>query len=111
MPVELRKLVTYAGEVRSEDGSVVGLLQQLPAAVVGPAEEIEQASALIHTLRQLDKYDEGRQSHCLTIQFSINAAPAPDEFVVALSASIAEWPHHRVGARHRVPEELDSTHG
>ncbi len=112
------------------------------AAIVGTSGEVEHASALIHTLRfgnhyrkavgaksylaftntrggpntpvvipLMDKLDEGRRSHYLTIQFSILDAPAPDEIVVALGASIGGRPHHRIGNRYLDLEELGSTQG
>ena len=59
----------------------------------------------------MDKHDEGRRSHYLTIQFSINDAPAPDEVVVALGASIGGRPHHRIGDRYKDLEELGSNRG
>ncbi|WGD29238.1 amino acid synthesis family protein [Ancylobacter sp. WKF20] len=59
----------------------------------------------------MDKLDEGRRSHYLTIQFSILDAPAPDEIVVALGASIGGRPHHRIGNRYLDLEELGSTQG
>ncbi|MBS9477510.1 amino acid synthesis family protein [Ancylobacter radicis] len=59
----------------------------------------------------MDKLDEGRRSHYLTIQFSINDAPAPDEIVVALGASIGGRPHHRIGDRYQDLQELGSTQG
>ncbi|MCP9318200.1 amino acid synthesis family protein [Acetobacter persici] len=59
----------------------------------------------------MDKNDEGRRSHYLTIQFSINDAPAPDEIVVALGASIGGRPHHRIGNRYQDLAELGDTQG
>lgn len=50
--------------------------------------------------------DEGMRSHYLTIQFSIADAPAPDEIVVALGASTAGRPHHRIGDRYQDLREL-----
>src|ERR1044072_2658039 len=44
----------------------------------------------------MDKNDEGRRSHYLTIQCAIPDAPAADEIVVALGASIGGRPHHRI---------------
>ena len=44
----------------------------------------------------MDKNDEGRRSHYLTIQFAIPDAPAADEIVVALGASIGGRPHLRI---------------
>ena len=59
----------------------------------------------------MDKNDEGRRSHYLTIHFSINDSPAPDEIVVALGASIGGRPHHRIGDRYQDLQELGDTHG
>src|ERR1044072_1107912 len=49
----------------------------------------------------MDKNDEGRRSHYLTIQCAIPDAPAADELVVALGASIGGRPHHRIGDRYQ----------
>lgn len=57
----------------------------------------------------MDKLDEGRRSHYLTIQFSILDAPAPDEIVVALGGSIGGRPHHRIGDRYQDLKELGAT--
>ncbi len=57
----------------------------------------------------MDKLDEGRRSHYLTIQFSILDAPAPDEIVVALGASIGGRPHHRIGDRYQDLKDLGGT--
>ena len=54
----------------------------------------------------MHKMDEGMRSHYLTIQFSIMDAPAPDEIVVALGASIGGRPHHRIGDRYKDLAEL-----
>jgi hypothetical protein len=54
----------------------------------------------------MHKHDAGKRSHYLTIQFSISDAPAPDEIVVALGASIGGRPHHRIGDRYQDMEEL-----
>lgn len=54
----------------------------------------------------MHKADEGMRSHYLTIQFSIVDAPAPDEIVVALGASIGGRPHHRIGDRYQDHKEL-----
>jgi hypothetical protein len=56
----------------------------------------------------MHKADEGMRSHYLTIQFSINDAPAPDEIVVALGASIGGRPHHRIGDRYQDLKDLGS---
>lgn len=57
----------------------------------------------------MHKLDEGKRSHYLTIQFSINDAPAPDEVVVALGGSIGGRPHHRIGDRYQDQKELGGT--
>ncbi len=57
----------------------------------------------------MHKADEGMRSHYLTIQFSVADAPAPDEVVVALGASIGGRPHHRIGDRRKDLAELGST--
>ena len=54
----------------------------------------------------MHKQDEGMRSHYLTVQFSILDAPAPDEIVVALGASIGGRPHHRIGDRYQDMKEL-----
>jgi hypothetical protein len=54
----------------------------------------------------MHKHDEGMRSHYLTVQFSIADAPAPDEIVVALGASISGRPHHRIGDRYQDLKEL-----
>jgi hypothetical protein len=57
----------------------------------------------------MHKGDEGMRSHYLTVQFSILDAPAPDEIVVALGASIGGRPHHRIGDRYQDLKELGGT--
>lgn len=54
----------------------------------------------------MHKHDEGMRSHYLTIQFSISDAPAHDEIVVALGASIGGRPHHRIGDRYQDLKDL-----
>lgn len=54
----------------------------------------------------MDKNDEGRRSHYLTIQCAVPDAPAADEIVVALGASIGGRPHHRIGDRYQDLKEL-----
>ncbi len=56
----------------------------------------------------MHKEDEGMRSHYLTIQFSIVDAPAPDEIVVALGASIGGRPHHRIGDRYQDIKEMNA---
>ncbi|MEW6438832.1 MAG: amino acid synthesis family protein [Pseudomonadota bacterium] len=57
----------------------------------------------------MHKADEGFRSHYLTVQFSILDAPADDEIVVALGASIGGRPHHRIGDRYQDLAELGGT--
>ena len=59
----------------------------------------------------MDKSDEGRRSHYLTVHFAIPDAPAPDEIAVALGASIGGRPHHRIGDRYQDLKELGDLHG
>jgi Amino acid synthesis len=54
----------------------------------------------------MDKNDAGRRSHYLTIQYAIPDAPAADEIVVALGASVGGRPHHRIGDRYQDLEDL-----
>jgi hypothetical protein len=58
----------------------------------------------------MHKADAGMRSHYLTVNFSIADAPAHDEIVVALGASIGGRPHHRIGDRYQDLKELGSTH-
>jgi hypothetical protein len=57
----------------------------------------------------MHKADEGMRSHYLTLQFAIADAPAHDEIVVALGASIGGRPHHRIGDRYQDLKELGGT--
>lgn len=63
------------------------------------------ANAPLH-IPLMDKNDGGRRSHYLTIQLSVADAPAPDEIVVALGASIGGRPHHRIGDRYQDLKDL-----
>ena len=54
----------------------------------------------------MDKNDEGRRSHYLTIQTAIPDAPAADEILIALGASVGGRPHHRIGDRYQDLKEL-----
>jgi hypothetical protein len=54
----------------------------------------------------MDKNDEGRRPHYLTIQTAIADAPAADEILVALGASVGGRPHHRIGDRYQDLEDL-----
>ena len=54
----------------------------------------------------MDKNDEGRRSHYLTIQTAVPDAPAADEILVALGASVGGRPHHRIGDRYQDLKDL-----
>jgi hypothetical protein len=54
----------------------------------------------------MDKNDEGRRSHYLTIQCAIPDAPGSGEIVVALGASVGGRPHHRIGDRYQDLKDL-----
>ncbi len=56
----------------------------------------------------MHKDDAGMRSHYLTLQFSVCDAPAPDEIIIALGASIGGRPHHRIGDRYQDLKELGS---
>lgn len=55
----------------------------------------------------MHKLDEGLRSHYLTVQTTINDAPAPDEIVIALGAATSGRPHHRIGNRYSDLKELE----
>lgn len=57
----------------------------------------------------MHKEDAGMRSHYLTIQFSVMDAPAPDEILIALGASVGGRPHHRIGNRYEDLKELGGT--
>ncbi|WP_027819183.1 amino acid synthesis family protein [Paraburkholderia bannensis] len=54
----------------------------------------------------MDKNDEGRRSHYLTLQFAIPDAPAADEIVIAIGGATGGRPHHRIGDRYKDLAEL-----
>ena len=55
------------------------------------------AANCVITIPLMDKDDAGRRSHYQTIQTSISDAPAEDEIIVALGASVGGHPNHRIG--------------
>ena len=67
------------------------------------------------TIPVMDKDDGGRRSHYQTIQTSISEAPAEDEIVVALGASVGGHPNHRIGDRcedlHKMGRYVDNPAG
>ena len=54
----------------------------------------------------MDKNDGGRRSHYQTISTMVPDAPAPDEIVVCLGASVGGHPHHRIGDRYQDLKEM-----
>lgn len=54
----------------------------------------------------MDKHDAGRRSHYQTIHLNVPDAPADDEIVMALGASIGGHPHHRIGDRYEDLAEM-----
>lgn len=54
----------------------------------------------------MDKDDGGRRSHYQTIHTSVPDAPAEDEMIVALGASIGGHPNHRIGDRYQDLKEM-----
>jgi hypothetical protein len=56
----------------------------------------------------MHKNDEGMRSHYLTIEFTINDAPAPDEIVVALGAATGGRLHPRIGDRYIDMKEIEA---
>ncbi|NNK79198.1 MAG: amino acid synthesis family protein [Litoreibacter sp.] len=48
----------------------------------------------------MHKDDGGLRSHYQTIHLSVPDAPAEDEIIVALGASVGGHPHHRIGNRY-----------
>ena len=54
----------------------------------------------------MHKLDEGKRSHYLTIEFTINDAPGPDEIVVALGAATGGRLHPRIGDRYQDMQEM-----
>ena len=47
-----------------------------------------------------------KRSHYLTVEFTINDAPGPDEIVVALGAATGGCPHPRIGDRYQDMQEM-----
>ena len=54
----------------------------------------------------MDKDDSGRRSHYQTIHVNVPDAPADDEIIVALGASVGGHPHHRIGDRYEDLKEM-----
>ncbi len=54
----------------------------------------------------MDKDDGGRRSHYQTIHLTVPDAPADDEIIVALGASVGGHPLHRIGDRYEDLREM-----
>jgi hypothetical protein len=54
----------------------------------------------------MDKDDGGRRSHYQTIHMSVPDAPADDEIIIALGASMGGHPNHRIGDRYADLREM-----
>lgn len=54
----------------------------------------------------MHKDDAGKRSHYQTIQLGIPDAPAQDEVVIALGASVGGHPNHRIGDRYADLREM-----
>ncbi len=58
------------------------------------------------SIPMMHKIDPGWRSHYLTLEMTVADAPAPDEIVVAIGASVGARPHHRIGNRYSDMEEM-----
>lgn len=64
------------------------------------------AAGCMLTIPLMDKDDGGRRSHYQTIQTCVPDAPADDEIIVALGASVGGHPNHRIGDRYTDLKEM-----
>lgn len=64
------------------------------------------AAGCMVTIPLMDKDDAGRRSHYQTIQTSVADAPADDEILIALGASVGGNPNHRIGDRYEDLREM-----
>jgi hypothetical protein len=58
------------------------------------------------SISMMHKEDPGWRSHYLTLEMTVADAPAPDEIVVAIGASVGGRPHHRIGNRYSDMQEM-----
>lgn len=58
------------------------------------------------SIPMMHKVDVGMRSHYLTLEFTIEDAPGPDEIVIALGAATRGRPDHRIGDRYQDIEEM-----
>lgn len=61
---------------------------------------------MFNAIPMMHKDDTGMRSHYLTVQFSVAAAPAPDEIVVAVGASVGRGLRRRMGDRYQDLNEI-----
>lgn len=61
------------------------------------------------SIPMMHKVDPGWRSHYLTLEITVADAPAPDEIIVAIGASVGGRPHHRIGNRYSDMEEMGLT--
>ena len=54
----------------------------------------------------MDKDDGGRRSHYQTIHTCVPDAPAEDEIIIALGATLGGHPNHRIGDRYKDLKEM-----
>jgi hypothetical protein len=64
----------------------------------GPGQSIQ--------IPMMHKHDPGFRDFYITLEFSIQDAPGPDEIVVALGGATSGRPHHRIGNRYSDMEEM-----
>ena len=63
------------------------------------------------SIPMMHKVDPGWRSHYLTLEMTVADAPAPEEIVVAIGASVGGRPHHRIANRYSDMEEMGLTEG
>lgn len=68
--------------------------------------------AAIH-IPLMEKSDDAKRSHFITVQMNVPDAPAHDEVVIALGAATGASPNHRIGDRFQDIAEMkaDPSHG
>ena len=99
---ELRKVVTFDEDIHREGEKTADPVLRIigvAKSYLGFTNTRGPANTQI-AIPLMDKHDTGRRSHYLTVQFSINDAPAADELIVALGAATGGRPQHRIGDRY-----------
>ncbi len=69
---------------------------------------IRAAAGTTVSIPMMHKLDEGMRSHYLTLNFSVQDAPGPDEILVAIGASTGGRLHPRIGNRYIDIQELEA---